>query len=267
MPAIHPTAVLDGEVSLADDVVVGPGCVLTGPVTIGAGSRLIGSAYLTGPLTLGRDNVVYPFTCLGFAPQHVKFDPNEPGRGLEIGEGNSFREHVTIHRAFADDGPTRIGNRNYFMATSHAGHDCRVGDDCTFVNGALLAGHVTVQDRVTIGGGTMVHQFTHIGRGAMLSGAMAVGLDVPPWFMLTGINICGAVNLIGLRRSGMERKQIDLVRWVHRILCRSGLSVKKAVEKIRERAGDPLIDEYIAFIESSERGICHGVGKTIRGTA
>jgi UDP-N-acetylglucosamine acyltransferase len=176
MPTVHPTSLLDGAVELGEDVTIGPSCVLTGPIRIGRGTRLIGHAYLQGPLELGADNVVYPFVCLGFAPQHLRFDPRTPGQGLTVGDGNTFREHVTIHRAFAEEHPTTIGNRNYFMGGTHAGHDCRVGDECVLVNGALLGGHVTLQDAVTVGGGTVVHQFVRIGRGAMLSGSMGLTL-------------------------------------------------------------------------------------------
>ena len=120
MPSIHPTAVLEGDVSLADDVAVGPNCVLIGPITIGAGSRLVGNVWLHGPLRMGEGNVVYPFACLGFAPQHAKFDPATAGPGVLIGDGNTIREHVTIHRAFTDEAPTTLGDRNFLMASSHA---------------------------------------------------------------------------------------------------------------------------------------------------
>ena len=262
---VHPTAILDGDVVLADDVHVGPHCVLSGSVRIGPGSRLIGNVYLTGPLTLGAENTIYPFVCLGFAPQHAKFDPNEPGRGLEIRDGNTFREHVTIHRAFTDDDPTRIGDRNMFMASSHAGHDCQIGSDCTLVNASHLGGHVEVADGVIVGGGTVVHQFCRLGRGAMLSGGMATSLDVPPHFMLTATNLCGAVNLIGLRRGGVPREEIDTIRWVYRTMYRTGASIATATEMLREREDDPIVAEYIAFIEGSKRGIVHGRGRPVRG--
>ncbi len=267
MPEIHPTAVIDDEVELAEDSSIGPNCVLSGPISVGPGTRLIGSVYLNGPLTLGRDNIVYPFSSLGFAPQHAKFDPKEPGKGLVIGDENTFREQVTIHRAFEDKGPTTIGDRNYFMATAHAGHDCQIGNDCTFVNASLVAGHVTVQDNVIIGGGCEVHQFVRLGRGAMLSGGMGTGLDIPPWFMLTGYNVCGAVNLVGLRRSGMPRDEIDDARWVYKTLYRDGMSIKSATELIRERADRPIVSEYIKFIEATDRGICTNRGKAARGSA
>jgi len=266
MPEIHPTSIIDGEATLADDVVIGPGCVLSGPVALGPGTRLIGHVYLTGPLTMGRDNLVYPFACIGFAPQHAKYDPREPGLGTTIGDRNTFREHATVHRAFAEDHPTTIGDRNFFMAGSHVGHDSRVGDDCTLVQSAMLGGHAVVDNRVTIGGTTGVHQWCRVGRGAMLRGGVATSVDVPPFFMLTGINVVGGVNLVGLRRGGFARDEIDDVRWAYRVLCRQNLSMTTAIEALRARSDRPLIREYIDFIESSKRGIATGRPRPARGT-
>jgi len=267
MADVHPTAVIEGDVQFADDVSIGPGCVLTGPITIGPSTRLCGNVYLQGPLTLGARNMLFPFVCLGFAPQSVGYDPDEPGCGLEIGNDNTFREGVTIHRAMTDEGPTRVGDHNFFMAGSHAGHDCQIGSHGIFANDTLFAGHVTIGDQVITGGHAVVHQFCRIGRGAMISGLMGVGKDLLPWFLCTGINICGGVNLIGLRRNGFTREQIDTVRWIFKTLYRTGKSIKAATDDLRQRVDDPLIAEYISFIETASRGICPGQGKKARGTA
>lgn len=270
MPKIHPTAIVDGEVNLADDVAIGPHCVLDGktaPIYLGAGTRLIGNVWLAGPLTLGQRNTVYPFACIGFSPQDLKWDPAKPGAGVIIGDGNTFRESVTIHRATSDEIPTRIGNNNYWMACSHAGHDVEVGNNCIFANGALLGGFVRFDDNAIIGGASTVHQFCHVGRGCMLSGSVGLSLDLPPWFMLTGTNVAGTINLVGLRRSGASRETIDDVRWVYRTLYRRGLLMKSALDELRTRADSPTVQEYIAFIESSKRNICPGAGKASRGTA
>lgn len=265
MPEVHPTAVVTGDVELADDVSIGPGCVLTGPVRIGDGTRIVGNAYLQGPIEIGRRNIVYPFGCLGFAPQHAKFDAATPGRGIVIGDDNTFREYVSVHRAFEDDGPTRVGSGNMLMTGAHLGHDVHLGDDCTIVTGAAVGGHVTISDGVIIGGLGVVHQFVRIGRGAMFQGLTGTNLDVPPWFLVTHHNVCGAVNLVGLRRSGMPRDQIDEVRWVFRVLYRKGYAPKTALAKLRERKNSAVVAEYIEFIESSDRGICHGRGQGARG--
>jgi UDP-N-acetylglucosamine acyltransferase len=122
-----------------------------------------------------------------------------------------------------------------------------------------------VQDRVTMGGSSVVHQFCRIGRGAMLSGAMGLGGDLPPWFMLTGNNVCGGINIIGLRRNGFSRAQIDDVRWVYRTLYRSGLTIKHALERLREREESAVVREYIEFIEAAgQRPICPAKGKAAR---
>ncbi len=260
MAHVHPTAqIMDGEgddVELADDVVIGPHCVLGGRVRIGAGTRLIGHVYGQGPLTIGEANTVYPFACLGFAPQDLKWDPDDTGAGLEIGDRNTFRETVTIHRATSHDTPTTIGDDNYFMAVSHAGHDCRVGDGCVLANNVALGGHVELEDRVTIGGATVIHQFVRIGRGAMLSGGVGTGLDVPPFCTLTGINVVGSLNVIGLRRSGMSRDEINDLRWAYRQMYREHRHPKEAIDTLREYTDRPRIAEIIAFIESTSRGLC-----------
>jgi len=272
MPNVHPSAILQGDIQLANDVEIGPQCVLDARgsgcrISIGAGTRLIGNVYLTGPLTLGQRNLIYPFVTLGFPPQDLKWDPAVPGAGLVIGSGNTLREHVTIHRATSHETPTMVGDNNYWMATSHAGHDCRIGSHCIFANGTLLAGFVRIDDRVITGGNVSIHQFCRVGRGTMLSGTVGLSLDLPPFFMLTAGNVAGSINLVGLRRSGMAREDIDIVRWVYRTLYRSGMTPKRALEVLRERTDHALVREYIEFIESSKRGICPARGKAIRGTA
>lgn len=260
MATVHATATISGDVELAEDVKIGPHCVLTGPLKVGPGCVLVGNVYLQGPLTMGAGNLVYPFACLGFAPQDIRWHPDEPGPGLVIGDGNIFREGVTIHRATAKEKPTRIGNKNFFMANSHAGHDCQIGSHGTFANGAMFGGHVRIDDRVTIGGGSGIHQFCRVGRGCMVSGATGLTRDLPPFFMLTGINTAGSINLIGLRRSGASQDTIADVKWVYKTLYRRGLSVSQVLDALRERAERPMVREYVEFIEASTRGICPGVG-------
>jgi len=267
---IHPSAILEGEVHLGQDVHIGPQCVLDGKggaIELAAGTRLIGNAFLTGPLTMGERNTVYPFVTLGFAPQDLKWDSSVPGAGLVIGSDNTFRESVTIHRATSHETPTSIGDKNFWMVNSHAGHDSRIGNNCVFANGTLLAGFVRVDDRVITGGNVTIHQFCRVGRGTMLSGTVGLSLDLPPFFMLTAGNLAGSINLVGLRRSGMPSDDIDVVKWVYRTIYRPGVTPKKALETLRERAEHPLVREYIEFIETSKRGICPARGKRIRGTA
>ena len=269
MARIHPSAVILGDVTLAPDAEVGPFCVIEGcpgPVTIGAGTRLLHRVTVQGPCTIGERNTFYPGVTLGLPPQDLGFDPAQPGPGLVMGHENVVREGVTLHRGKTQS-PTRVGDGNYFMVNSHVGHDSVVGNRNIFANGTLLAGHVEVADRVIFGGGSMVHQFCRVGRGAFVGGLTGFSLDLPPFFMVTGINIAGSMNVVGMRRSGMPREQIETVRWVYKVLQRSRIPMPERVKELETRAGDPIVDEYVAFVKASKRGIVPGEGTVMRGSA
>jgi UDP-N-acetylglucosamine acyltransferase len=256
MGRIDPTAIIDGDIVIAASVVIGPHCVLRGPIEIAPGNRLLGNVYLQGPLRLGENNTLYPFSCIGFAPQALSVGETWEGAGVAIGSHNILREHVTIHRATSASIETTLGDHNYLMAGSHVGHDSRVGNHCVFANGTLLGGHVHIGASVVSGGHATVHQHCRVGRGAMLSGSAGLSRDLPPFFTLSGINIAGSINLVGMRRSGMPREQIEQVRWVYRTLYRQGLTPAQARQTLQQRAGESLIDEYIGFLHDSQRGIC-----------
>lgn len=253
MPEIHPTAILDGKISLADDVVIGPHCVLTGDITIGAGTTLIGNCYLTGSLTIGKENTVYPFSTLGFAPQDINYPNDQYEPGLVIGNNNIFREHVTVHRA-TQETPTTIGHENMFMSSSHVAHDCVVGNNNTLVNCVLLAGHVHLQDRILIGGDAAIHQFVTVGTGAMIIGMGYASYDLLPHFMITGPNIVGSINIVGMRRSGMQNDEILRRTEIYKLIYKSGNTINTSVKQLKDE-GDSVAMEYVALIESSRRGI------------
>ena len=255
MPTIHPTAVLEGDVELADDVIIGPGCTLSGTITIGAGTRLMGQNHIFGRSIIGKDNILWPGAIIGGAPQDINFDPDCEAPGLVIGDRNVFREYSTVHRGKTEE-PTRIGDDNYFMTSSHVGHDSVLGNNIQMATGSMLGGHTIVEDRVILGGSAAAHQFVRIGTGALVSGLSGASLDVPPWFIVTGISICSSLNLIGMRRSGMSAEEIETRRWVYKTLFRERRSGSGALDVIRTRNDDPVVAEYIEFIESSDRGIC-----------
>jgi UDP-N-acetylglucosamine acyltransferase len=190
----------------------------------------------------------------------------KPGRGTVIGDDNIFREGVTVHRAMTDDGPTTIGSKCFFMCNAHAAHDVQMADACVLTNGALLGGHVIVDDHVTIGGNTCVHQFVHVGRGAMMGGGLALSGNLPPFFMLTGVNTVGSLNLIGMRRMGLSSSEIDEVRWVYRTIYRRGLPIRKAIAELRRRADSPIIAMYVEFLETSRRPLARGHVQAQRAT-
>ncbi len=259
MAEIHPTALIDPEVEIAPDAYIGPGCVLRGPVKIGPLCKLHGNAYVHGPLTLGRNCRVYPFSCLGFAAQDLKYDPAKLGAGVIIGDENVFREGFTVNRA-TKDLPTRIGDHNYFMGQTHVGHDAVVGNRCIIAQGTMLGGHSEVADNVNLGGNGGVHQFCRVGRFAMIAGQTASTQDVPPFCVMHHNRKIGSLNVIGLRRAGL-RAHIDPLRHAFDIYFRGGHVSKVALERIeKEVAGDPLVAEFIAFIRTSKRGITKGSG-------
>lgn len=256
--AVHPTSILEGEIELDADVEIGPFCVLRGPIRLGAGTRLLSAVQIQGPLRMGQGNRLYPGVCIGFAAQSTAVDPKRPGPGTEIGNHNTFREGVTVHRAMTDEGPTRIGDGNYLMAGSHVGHDARMGSGCILANAALVGGHAEIGEGAVLGGHAAVHQFCRVGRGAMISGLTGISLDLPPFFLVTAHNAATSVNLVGMRRAGMTSEEIAEVRWVHRALYGQPRGRRAQLEALRERAGRPLVAEYLDFLEASKRGICRG---------
>jgi len=255
VPKIHPTAIVDSRAELADDVEIGPHCIIEGPVTIGPGTRLVGHAYVQGPGRIGEGNIIYPFACVGFAPQHRATNPRELGAGFVLGDRNILRENVTIHRAIGDH-PTTLGNENFLMVNAHIAHDVMVEDHCTFTNGSALGGHAHVEERVTLGGNAMVHQFCRVGRLSMLSGNMGVAQDLPPFCTSYANRSIGSLNLVGLRRMGL-RDHIPNLQKAFDLVFKKAQPNLRAVERLEQELGhDPLCMELAEFIRQSKRGIC-----------
>ncbi len=251
---VHPTALIDPRADLADHVEVGPFAVVEGPVRVGPGCVLRAHVHLVGPLTMGRDNVVFSGAVLGERPQHLKYR-DEP-TGVEIGDGNVFREHVTVHRGTDHAWVTRIGSRNFFMANSHIAHDCVVGSHCILANGAVLGGHVVLADNVYISGNSAVHQFVRIGRLALLSGVSASTKDIPPFCLQQRIDTVVGVNVIGMRRAGISHAQIDAVRRAFHVIFRAGHVIPHALTLVEQELGDvDVVRELVTFIRESKRGI------------
>jgi len=251
---IHPTAIVSPQAILATDVQIGAYSVIENKVEIGPGCIIRPHTYLRGPLVLGCRNIVFSGAVLGEDPQHLKYQ-NEPTL-LEIGDGNVFREHVTVHRGTTASGTTRIGSDNFFMAGCHIAHDCRIGSRCIFANGALVAGHCIIEDGVYLSGNCAIHQFVRMGRLSLLSGVSATTKDVPPFILQQGMNIIVGVNVVGMRRNGMDAKQIEGVRHAFHILYRQGLTVPEALARIENELNKvPVVTEFIHFIRGSVRGI------------
>jgi UDP-N-acetylglucosamine acyltransferase len=251
---IHPTAIISPEVELAPDVRVEAYVIIEGPVRIGPGCVLRPRAHLIGPLTMGANNLVCSNAVLGERPQHLK-SQDEPA-GVIIGDGNTFRENVTVHRGTAATGVTRIGSHNYFMAGSHVAHDCVVGNHCILVNNALLAGHCLLEDGAYISGNSALHQFCRMGRLALLSGTSATTKDIPPFIMQQEINVVVGVNVVGMRRAGLTTEQISAIRRLYHIVYLQGLALPNALRQAEEELGGvDVVREFLAFVRASKRGI------------
>lgn len=260
-PLIHPTAVISPDARLADTVTVGPFAVVDGPVELGPGCTVGPHATLLGPILAGRDNEFAAGCAIGGNPQHLGYK-GEPTR-VRIGDANVFREGVTVHRAMPATGETVVGSRNLFMVNSHVAHDCRVGDDCTFANGAVIAGHVEVGDRALLSGNTAVHQFCRVGKLALLSGTTSISQDLPPFWIAQGlVNQVHGVNIVGMKRAGYATADVQAVRQAYRIIHLQGLTVSAAADRVEAELGEsPAVRELIAFVRTAKRGICSGLDR------
>jgi UDP-N-acetylglucosamine acyltransferase len=215
---IHPTAVIAPDVNLAPSVSVGPYAIIERHAVIGENCRIGAHAVIESRVRMGQNNVVHPHAVLGGLPQDLSFDADTE-TWLDIGDGNVFREGVTISRATKPGTSTRIGSNCYLMNNSHVGHDCTVGDCTIFASGATLGGHVHVGDRVFLGGGMMTHQFCRIGSYAMLQGLAGVNKDVLPFMMVGGRpGKHYRLNLVGLRRAGIDGDRLKAVSAAMRAL-------------------------------------------------
>ena len=253
---IDPRAVVSPQAQIAADVQIGPFTVIGPDVVIGAGTWIGPHAVINGPTRIGTDNKIFQFASLGDAPQDKKYK-GEPTR-LEIGDRNVFRESVTVNRGTTHDrGVTQIGNDNLLMAYSHVAHDCRLGDQIVMANCATLGGHVEVGDFVTMGGLSAVHQYTKIGAHCFIAHNAAVTRDVPPYVLAVGRPAAPhSVNAIGLQRRGFTPEQILNIRRAYRLLYRSGLKLKAAVEELEKVAVTQAeIRPFVEFIKRSERSI------------
>ena len=251
---IHPTAMVGSQVELAEDVYIGPYCLLEGSIKIESGTVLLGHVCTQGPMTIGRNNRIYPHTTLGYDPQDLAFNPDKSGVGCVIGNSNIIREGVSIHRA-TQDSPTRIGHGNMLMAHSHVAHDCVLENDVVMANSALLGGHCYVEDGAFLGGNCGIHQFCRIGRLAMVSAEQGVSQDVAPFCMVLETRTVTGLNRVGLRRAGM-RDAIKPLEKAYEILLRANESNHNAIARVRRELGDcSACLEMAAFVEASRRGI------------
>lgn len=260
MPQIHPTALVAPQAELADDVMVEAYAVVGPQVRLGEGTRIRHHATVEGRTSLGRENVVWPYAYLGGRTQDLKYRGGEPG--LEIGDGNHFREFCTVHCATFPEGVTRIGHRNHFLAYTHIAHDCRLGSGIVMSNNATLAGHVVLEDQVVMGGFAAAHQFCRVGRLAMVGGMSKIVQDVPPFCIADGNPAeARAVNKVGLERAGWSAHEQGLARKIFKTVYGLGLNRSQALAELQRcpEAGEPVVAHFLAFAAASERGLLAGL--------
>jgi UDP-N-acetylglucosamine acyltransferase len=259
--AIDPSAIIAPTARIHPGAVIGPGtrvgefCVIEQDVAIGANCLFEPYVYVKRWTTLGDNNEISSGTVLGTDP----LDKNFKGERsyLRIGNGNKVREHFTISRATKPEAETVIGDGNYIMTSGHIAHDCRIGNNVVICSCALVAGYVEVEDQAFISGPLGIHQFSKIGRLAMIGGMTRVNQDAPPFFMYVGSPMePKGLNLVGLKRAGVSLADVQKLKVAYSLLYRSGLKLGVALERIEREAPSDLTRHLVGFIRQSKRGIC-----------
>lgn len=258
---IDPSASVAATARVHPDAVIGPGtrvgefCVIEPDVVIGARCVLEPYVYVKRWTTMGEANEISAGTVLGTDPLDKGFTGERSY--LVIGNRNKIREHYTISRGTQPESETRIGNDNYIMTSGHIAHNCILHNHIVVASCALIAGHVEVESQAFISGGVVVHQYSKIGRLAMIGGNTRVNSDVPPFFLYSDFNIAAkGLNIVGLRRSGFSREDIQELKTAYRLLYRAGLKLQNALEKIEAECKSESARHLVEFIRESKRGIC-----------
>ena len=251
---IAPTARVDPGAVIGPGVIIGDFAIIEDDVVIDAGSRLEPYVYVKRWTTLGERNQISAGTVLGTDP----LDKNFTGARsyLRIGNGNIISEHYTISRGTAPGSETIIGDENYIMTSGHIAHNCRIGNRTVIASCALVAGYVDVEDQAFISGGVVIHQYSRIGRLAMIGGNTRVNSDLPPFFLYTDFNVAAhGLNLVGLKRAGFSETDIKALKTAYRLLYRSGLKLEDALQRIETEVPTEHTQHLVAFVRSSKRGI------------
>src|ERR1700721_1905936 len=252
---IAPTARINPDAVIGPRVVIGDFAIVEQDVILGAETKLEPYVFVKRWTTLGERNEISAGTVLGTDP----LDKNFTGARsyLKIGDGNKIREHYTISRGTAPESETVIGDGNYIMTSGHIAHNCKIGDNTVIASCALVAGYVEVESQAFISGGVVIHQFSKIGRLAMIGGNTRVNSDVPPFFLYTGFNVAAkGLNLVGLKRAGYKASDPSTLKKAYQLLYRSGLKLQEALAKIETDIPTPETLHLVDFIRRSERGIC-----------
>lgn len=253
MSEIHPSAVVHASAEIGRDVTIGPFCVIEANTKVGDRCEIAAYASIKSGTRMGTDNKVFEHAVIGGAPQHLRA-PADQGE-LLIGNGNLFREFVTVHRGLEPGKQTRIGDSNLLMVQAHVGHDTTIGNHTIITNNVMLGGHTLIEDRAYVSGAVAVHQFCRIGRNAMVGGQARVVQDVAPYVTIDGISsqVVG-LNLIGLKRNGFTPEEIVELKQAYRLIFRSNLNNSEALEQVARRFSAGPAHYFHEFLCQSERG-------------
>jgi UDP-N-acetylglucosamine acyltransferase len=255
MPNIHPTAIIEDGAEVHESVQIGPYSIVESGAVIGEGCVIDSNVRIYAPTCMGRYNRVCHGATIGVEPQDLGFNPDK-STPLTIGDHNHFKEGVNISRGTKTAQGTVIGSSNYLMAFAHIGHDCVVGDQNILANTATLGGHVELAHHIFLSGHVAVHQFCRLGSYVMIGGVSGVTQDVPPYVMANGQRpVIMGLNLVGLRRNGFGQAQRNAIKHAYKILYKSGMKPKDALDLLRREYDTPEVREIVSFVERSERGL------------
>lgn len=254
---IHPTVILSKKAQVETDVEIGPYSIIGDGVKIGKGVKIGACCVIENDTTIGSGCKIFTGAVIGSIPQDLKYAGEKSF--VVIGKNNIIREYVTINLSTTEGNKTVVGNNNLIMAYSHIAHDCVVGNGCIIANSGTLAGHVTLEDKVVVGGLVAVHQFVRLGKMSIIGGCSKVVTDIPPFSTCDGhpAKFYG-LNIIGLKRAGVSPDVMRQLRCAFKIFFQSGLNKKNAIEKIKETVESSVeVGHLINFLTSSKRGVCH----------
>lgn len=261
LSTIHSSAIIHPSAQIAADVVIGPWVIIGPNVVIASGCRLNAHVVIHSNTTLGKNNAIHSFAVVGGDPQDLSY--KNQATWLKIGDHNTIREYVTIHRGSDSEGSTtHIGHHNNFLAYSHVAHDSRIGDHVLFINHATIAGHVRIDDYAIIGAFSAVHQFCHVGAYSFVARSALISKDVPPYLLVAQTpGYPSGLNLVALRRNGFEKAAITALKEAFAILYTRSLSLTEALEQLKA-IDTPEVIKMLEFIQSSKRGIMRKAAKT-----
>jgi UDP-N-acetylglucosamine acyltransferase len=257
MSQIHPSAIIGKNVQMGQGNIIGPHVIIEDGVKLGNNNSFLSGAYVCTGTEIGNNNKFHMHAVVGHEPQDLAFK-NEPTY-TKIGNDNTIREFVTIHRGTKAGSSTVIGNSNYIMAYCHIAHNCQVGNHVIMVNQASLTGHIIVEDRAFLSGMTGFHQFTRIGKLAMVSALSACNKDIPPYMVVGGRpGVVLGINVVGLRRAGFSADVREEIKTAYKLLYRSGMNVSQALEEIKKNLHSEEVKHLVTFVEGAKRGIVDG---------